>query len=216
MVNVRFYAAGGPASGVELSGTFGQRILTFYGPPTNTQQFNQPVLLGDAQDISWITNSNGIPLGGNPAIAGSGQLNNIKWVAPTTYSRNSGVTATLPITSSGHATIMIEVTDGSNINISGAKLYAYNGVDVNTDPSGVWVLSAEVIDNSIGMSGNGDTSWALINASQYNYMVDRTVDVGYPASGVHRYFVALSARPKLTGATSGLRTFGLRFSFDYS
>lgn len=214
MVSVKFYAAGGPASGVELSGTFGQRNLTFYGAPVNAQQFNQPVLLGDAQDITWITNNVGIPLGGNPAQAVSGQVNNIKWVAPTTYSFNSGVTASLPITNSGFATLRIEVSDTGNINISGAKLYAYDSSNVNNNPSGVWVLSAEVI--SAGMSGNGDTSWALIDASNYNYMVDRTVDVGYAQVASFNYFIALSVRPKLTGAVSGLRTFGLRFSFDYS
>jgi hypothetical protein len=216
MVNVKFYSAGGPSANVELSGTFGQRVVTFYGAPEDAQQFNKPILLGDAQDITWITNSAGVPLGGNPAVAVSGQLNNVKWVSPTQYSYASGAVATLPITQSGRATLIIEVSDTGNINVSGAKLYAYNGVDTSTDPANVWVLSSEIIDSSIGMSGNGDTSWALINASQFNYMVDRTVDVGYPASGVFYYLVALSARPKLTSATSGLKTFGLRFSFDYS
>ena len=60
------------------------------------------------------------------------------------------------------------------------------------------------------------TQWALIDSTNYNYMVDRTVDVGYPTSGVFYYFVALSVRPKITWPTSGLQTFGLALSFDYS
>jgi hypothetical protein len=208
MVSIKFYSAGGPSSGVELSGTFGQRIVSGYGSTT----FGQPIILGEAQDITWITSSAGVPLGGTP-IAQSGQMNNTKWMDASGVSVNSGVRTTLPITQSGHATIRIEVTETGNINISGAKLYAYNGTDIAFGPTGVWVLSAEIIPPS--MSGNGDTQWALIDNVNYNYFVDRTPGVGYPAAASFNYFVALSVRPKLT-ASSGLQTFGLAIRFDYS
>lgn len=208
MVNVRFYSAGGPASGIELEALGGTwDHISCYG----AGGFDQPVDLGAAQDITWITDSAGVArLGGS---AESGQMSNCKWVSATTVSINSGVAESLPITESGYATVRIEISDTGNINVSGVKLYAYDGSDIANDPSGIWVLSAEIIPPA--MSGNGDTQWALIDATNYNYMVDRTVDVGYPAATEFNYYVMLSVRPKLT-QSSGLQTFGLAIHFDYS
>jgi len=209
MVNVRFYSAGGPSSGIELSGTYGQRIVSCYAAGL----FGQPIGLGNAQDITWITSSGGVPLGGDPAISTSGQMNNTKWIDASGVSINSGVRTSLPITESGFATVRIEISDTGTFNVSGVKLYAYDGSDIANAPSGVWVLSAEIIAGA--MSGNGDTQWALIDNTNYNYLVDRTVDVGYTAATSFDYFIALSVRPKLT-ASSGLQNFGLGITFTYS
>jgi len=205
MVQVKFFSAAGPSSGVELSGN---RIISGYG----AGDFGQPVTLGAAQDISWITSSGGIAIGGG--LAESGQLNNHKWISQSGVSIASGATVALnTVTGSGDATIRIAITNGTSINVSGAKLYAYDGTNVNNGPSGVWVLSYEIIPQ--GRSGLGDSKWALIDETNYNYMVDRTPDVGWAASGEFNYFIGLSIRPKLT-QPSGLQNFGLYLKFDYS
>jgi len=210
MVQVKFFSAGGPASGVEVSGlTSGvYDHIGYYGPGG----FNEPVELGNAQDISWIIDDAGIARKGGSSE--SGQMINNKWIDSTGVSIISGARVDLNnVVSSGSGTLNIRVVNSSNINISGAKLFAYDGVDVANDPSGVWVLSYEIIDTAI--SGFGDTQWALIDSNDFNFMVDRTPDVGYPAAQEFNYSIGLSVRPKLT-QPSGLQTFGLYFKFDFS
>ncbi len=208
MVNVRFFSAGGPSSGIELDALGGTwDHIACYG----SGGFDQPVFLGAAQDVSWITNSAGEARHGGPSE--SGQMNNNKWISSTQVSINSGVTESLPITESGFATVRIEISDTGTFNVSGVKLYAYDGTDIANGPSGIWVLSAEVIPPAI--SGTGDSSWALIDETNFNYMVDRTVAVGYSAALAFNYYVMLSVRPKHSQA-SGLQTFGLAVNFDFS
>jgi len=199
MVNVKFYAVGGTASGTELTGDM---IYGMY----HVDGFGEPVVLGQAQGITYITTSGGVD------VASDG--NNNKWVDASGVSLNGAARVNLStIVESGDATMLIQVSDTGTINISGAKLYAYDTDDVNNDPSGVWVLSYEIMPTE--RSGLGDTQWALIDSTNYNYMVDRISEVGYEASGEFNYHVGLSVRPKLT-ASSGLQNFGLYFVFDYS
>lgn len=201
MVTVKFFSAGGPASGTEITG---DNIIGCYGAGDT---FGEQVDLGAAQDITWITSS-----GGEQVLAG--QMNNNKWVTASTVSVNSGVAQALnTVVDSGLATLRIQVADTGNINISGAKLFAYNTSDFTVDPSGLWVISYEIIP--VGRSGNGDSQWALMDATNYNYCVDRTPDVGWAASGEFNYYFGISARPKLT-PSSGYHNFGLYFIFDYS
>ncbi len=210
MPTVKFFSAGGPSSGVELSGLTDGTYdhIGYYGP----DGFNESVIVGAAQDISWIIDDGGVAIGGGLAI--SGQLNNNKWVDSSGVSIASGSRVDLSsVVSSGSGTLRIEVTNATNINISGAKLFAYDGSDVNNAPSGIWVLSYEIIPQ--GRSGLGDTQWALMDESNYNYLGDRTPDVGWAASGEFNYHIGLSVRPKLTQA-SGLQNFGLYLTFDHS
>jgi len=210
MVQVKFFSAGGPASGVELSGITSGTYdhIGYYGP----DGLNEPVGPGEAQDISWIIDDGGIAIGAG--LSEEGQLNNNKWVDSTGVSINSGSRVDLSsVVSSGSGTLRIQVINETNINISGAKLFAYDGTDVNNDPSGLWVLSYEIIDNAL--SGIGDNTWALVDSDDFNFMVDRTPDVGYAAAQEFYYSIGLSVRPKLTQA-SGLQNFGLYFKFDFS
>ena len=207
-IAVKFYSAGGTASGIELDALGGAwDHVSMY----EAVGFDKPIALGEAQDITWITDSAGVPRKGGTAA--SGQMNNTKWVSSTEVSINGAVDESLPITESGYATVRIEISDTGVFNVSGLKLYAYDGSDIANGPSGIWVLSAEVVPPAL--FGTGDTEWALIDESNYNYLVDRTVDVGYISATSFNYYVMLSARPKLT-QSSGLQTFGLAINFDYS
>jgi hypothetical protein len=207
-IAVKFYSAGGSASGIELDALGGAwDHVSMY----QAGGFDKPIALGEAQDITWITNSAGEARKGGTAA--SGQMNNTKWVSSTEVSINGASTESLPITESGHATVRIEISDTGVFSVSGVKLYAYDGTDIANGPSGIWVLAAEVIPPAL--AGTGDSEWALIDESNYNYLVDRTTDVGYASGTSYNYYVMLSARPKLTQA-SGLQTFGLAINFDYS
>ncbi len=208
-IEVKYFVQGGPASGIQMSGlgdgTFDH--IGFYGasdigPDTDVD-------MGSAQDITWVIDDAGVARKGGTAE--SGQMNNNKWIDASGLSLNSGTRTALPVTESGFATLRIEVSDTGNFEIQNAKLYAYDGSNVNTDPPNLWVLSAEIIPPDF--SGTGDTEWALIDATNYNFMVDRTTTVGYSAATAFNYYIALSVRPKLT-STAGAKSFGLYFSFD--
>lgn len=199
MVNVQFFAIGGSASGTELTGDM---IYGMY----HADGFGEPIVVGQAQGITYITTSGGVDV--------ASDCNNNKWVDASGVSLNGAARVDLStIVESGDATMLIRISDAGTINVSGAKLYAYDTNDVNNDPSGIWVLSYEIIPTE--RSGLGDTEWALIDSTNYNYMVDRTPDVGYEPSGEFNYHIGLSTRPKLT-QSSGLQNFGLYFVFDYS
>ena len=207
MVNITFYSAGGPSSGIEIdaigSGTFDH--VGCYGPLVHGASIG----LGAAQDVSWLVDDAGAARKGGSAE--SGQLNNTKWADPSGVVINSGSREALPIIESGFATLRIALTDTGNFNVSGARLYAYDGSNQSNDPSGLWVLSAEVVPPAY--SGNGDTEWAIIDSSKFNYMTDRVASLGYPAATEFNYFVMLSVRPKITAET-GTQSFGLYFIYD--
>jgi len=209
MPTVTFFSAGGPSSGIQFdSFGAGDSYVGFFGPDGLADQ----ILIGQAPDVSWITDSQGA--GRSAGLSEEGQLNNHKWVDDSGVSISSGSRVDLSsVVNSGDATLRIRVTDTGNINISGARLYAFDNSDVGVDPSEVWAMSYEIISPS--MPGTGDTLWALIDSTNYNEFVNRTPEIGYPASGEFNYFVGLSARPKLT-STSGNKNFGLYFRFDYS
>lgn len=205
-VTVRFFAAGGPSSGVELSGlgTYDYSYIGFYG----ASGFGDTLGIGEAQSYTWMSSSGASPISG--MIPAGGQLMNNKWIDATGVSVSGGDRVDLStIQASGSGTILIRVSDDStDIYCQNARLYAYDGVSVGNAPSGVWILSYEII--SADQSGLGDSSWALIDNSNYNYFVDRTAVIGYPAQQTRDYTVGLSVRPKAT-ASNGIQPFGFYF-----
>lgn len=208
-ISVQFYTQGGPSSGVLIENlgddTFDH--IGFYGPSDIGP--DATVNVGSAQDVTWVVDDAGLARKGGSAE--SGQMNNLKWIDASGYSLNSGVRQALPNVQSGYCTLRIEVTDTGSFNIQNAKLFAYNGTDVNVNPTQMWVMAAEVVPPAF--AGTGDSEWALIDATNYNYFVDRTVGVGYSAALSFNYFVALSIRPTIT-ATSGAKSLGFGFSFE--
>lgn len=208
VANVTYRIAGGPGSGVTIPQVGGASTFRYIGLFGSTGLMDS-VTIGQAQDTTWLVNQQGNASG---TLAGSGKMVNNKWVDASGVSIDGAARVALSgVTTSGEATIQITLTSGVAFNVQNARLFAYDGDNVNNDPSGIHVLSYEIIPASF--SGAGDTQWALIDSDGFNYMVDRTAGVGYSAATQHDYFVGLSIRPKLT-ASSGITTFGLYFLFD--
>jgi len=208
MAEIKFYVAGGPASGMAFSG-LGGGVYDHIGL-YSSEGISGLVGVGQAQDITWLVDDAGVP--NDTGNAASGQMNNNKWIDPSGVSINSGSRVDLSsVVSSGSGTIRIEVSDAADFFVENAKLYAYDGSDIANDPSGLWVLSYEIIDTAV--SGTGDTEWALIDATNYNYMVDRVSGVQGTSGTSYNYSIGLSVRPKVD-STSGYQSFGLAFSCD--
>lgn len=210
MAEIRFYIAGGPASGELLeqlgSGTF--EHIGYFGP----SGVGDDIIIGEAQDLTWRVNAAGVASG--DGLSEDGQFSNNKWIDASGVSIASGARVALStVQTSGEATLRVDIINGAPFDTSSARLYAYDGTDVNNDPTGLWVLSYEIIPASV--SGLGDTEWALIDATNFNECVDRNAGVGYSKQDVHSFWFGLSMRPKLT-ASSGLQTFALRFEADIS
>ena len=210
VTSIELYSAGGPSSGVVISelGSGEFSYIGFFGP----SGFGDGILVGQPQNYTWITSADSITSPGGD-IRASGELTNNEWVDASGVSMSGASRLNLvQVKESGNATIMIRVVDtGSVINVQNARLYAYDGVDVNNDPSGVWVFTREIIPPSY--PGSGDTQWTLTDAENYNYLVDRTDFVDYSASNVFDYFIGISIRPKLSAA-SGTTRFAFYFICD--
>jgi hypothetical protein len=209
MVEIRWFAttsAFAANSRIDNLGSGTYNHIGFFGSTSGVG-----VAPTEAQDTSWITDSGGVVR--NTSVA-SGQLINNKWVDASGVSVSGGSRVDLTdVQSSGSGTIRIEVSGTSTMEISNAKLYAYNGTNINTDPSGMYVLTYEILGSSA--SGTGDSQWALTDATNYNYMVDRVSGVGYDPANVFDYIVGVSVRPK-SGEASGSRNFGLLFQVDFT
>jgi len=192
MAEIKFYVAGGPASGMAFSG-LGGGVYDHIGL-YSSEGISGLVGVGQAQDITWLVDDAGVP--NDTGNAASGQMNNNKWIDPSGVSINSGSRVDLSsVVSSGSGTIRIEVSDAADFFVENAKLYAYDGSDIANDPSGLWVLSYE------------------IDATNYNYMVDRVSGVQGTSGTSYNYSIGLSVRPKVD-STSGYQSFGLAFSCD--
>jgi hypothetical protein len=208
MADVNFFVAGGPASGLGISGlalgTFDH--IGFFGPSGVGDQIE----VGDANDITWLVDDAGnVPFGEQPV---SGEMINNKWLDASGVSISGGSRQQLStVVSSGSGTLLIRVTETSAVEVQSARLYAYNGTDVNVSPTNVHVLSYEIITPD--KSGLGDTQWAVMDATNFNGFVDHIVSVGYSADTDHDFTVGISVRPK-AGAASGIENFGFRFQAD--
>ena len=208
MVDVNFYAAGGPASGEEVfnidTATFDH--FGFFGPSGRGDRIG----IGEAQDFTWIVDDAGNPRGSD--LEGSGKMTNNKWIDASGVSISGGARQQLStVVSSGSGTMQITVSDTGTIELNNVFLQAYDGVSVDANPSGVWVLSYEIITPN--MQGTGDTEWALIDATNVNQLVDRSADAGWVNEDSRDFIVGISVRPKLN-AVSGLRSIGFWFKAD--
>jgi hypothetical protein len=167
------------------------------------------VALTDAQDFTWITDNNGV-VSGEASVAA---LVNNKWVDASGVQIEGGSRVDLStVVSSGSGTIRIEVSGASAVELSNTKLFAYDASDTGNNPSGIYVLTYEILGSTA--SGTGDTQWALIDATNHNRFVDRTTSIGYDSTNVYDYIVGVSIRPQ-AGETSGLANFAFLFQTDF-
>jgi hypothetical protein len=118
------------------------------------------------------------------------------------------------------ASLNIRFTHSSAVKIQNAKIYAYDRVNKNNNPSGVTLYAAEIIHPSTTQSatGSGDSTWINVKGSGTTLSLVNSPGVsGLSPSGAntsqsqHDWYVALSATPTSVGA----KEFALWMELEY-
>lgn len=185
--------------------------LGFYGAG-----FGQSVNVGEYQDTTFITNSNG-------TVEGA-QVNNVKYLNTMSGiigSAESGVLLTqIP---NYLATLNIRFTNDTPVKVQNCKLRIYDRSNINNNPSGVLCKVAELIhpDTTQNNNGSGDTTWNTLGGSgsilsmspspgmSGLYAGDGTASVH--ESNRHDFYICVSQSPNSVGS----KTSALYFSCEY-
>ena len=184
--------------------------LGFFG-----STFGDSVQIGQYQDSTFITNSNG-------TIEGS-QSTNVKFVHP-----NSGsINALTPIAALNMpnylATLNIRFTNDVAVRCQNPKVYIFDRVNINNNPSGVLCKVMEIVHPSplqTGLTGSGSANWVTVNGSGSILNLSNNPSPGLSGiapnggstvSARHDYFLNISCSPNSVGS----KTFGMYTSIEY-
>jgi len=190
-VNIEFYAGTNQFNNLTGSG------LGFFG-----STFGQSVNVGQYQDSTFITNSNG-------TIQGP-QANNIKHVHPASGSINSLTAVNLLAIPNYLATLNIRLVSDTPVRTQNAKFRVFDRVNINNNPSGVLCKVAQIIKpdpNQASVNGSGSSSWQTIQGS--GTILNLTPSPGFSGlspngasteSTRHDFYLALSANPSSVGS----------------
>lgn len=184
--------------------------LGFFG-----NNFGDSVQIGEYQDSTWISNSNGTVQGP--------QATNVKHVHPNSGSINGLTPIALLNMPNYLATLNIRFTNDTPVKCQNPKLYIYDRVNINNNPSGVLCKVAEIVHPSpiqTGLTGSGSTNWQTVNGSGSIMNLNNNPSPGY--SGLapsgdstvdtrHDYYVNISASPSSVGS----KTFAGYVSIEY-
>jgi hypothetical protein len=166
--------------------------------------FGYSVAVGSYNGRTFITDSTGTALG--PEADNNQYLNTSGVIVGQT---GSGINLlALP---NYQSTLNIRFTHTSAVKVQNAKLYIYDGVNKNNDPSGVTVKSAQVIHPATtqNLTGSGNANWVTVGGSGSVLSLANSPGAsGYSPNGsnttdnTHDWFVALSCTPTSVGAKS--------------
>lgn len=182
--------------------------IGFYG----AGGFGYSVLVGSYQGRTFITSADG--------ATEAAELDNCK------YNSTSGVI--VGQTGSGIllielpnylATLNIRFENDDSITTANGKIYGYDRVNKNNNPSGITLKGAEIIhpDTVQNPNGSGDSLWVtLAGSGSYLTLADGPglsgIYAGNAVSGTrHDWYVALSATPTSVGS----KTFGIMVELEY-
>lgn len=182
--------------------------LGFYG---NT--FGNSVDVGEFQDSTWITDSNGLNQGP--------QVNNVKYIHPASGSINGLTPVNLLDVPNYLSSLKITFSHTTAVRTQNAQFRSYDRSNINNNPSGVTCVVAEVVHPSTsqtGSLGSGDSSWTSIYGS--GSILDLISSPGLSGlrpngsntSGTqHDWYLNISASPNSVGN----KTFAGYFSVEY-
>ncbi len=183
--------------------------LGFY----NSSGFGYSVAIGSYQGRTFITDSTGTSQG--PEVDNCMYLNTSGVVVGQT---GSGIhLLSLP---NYLSTVNIRFTHGSAVKVQNARVYGYDRVSKNNNPSGVTLYGAQIVHpNPIqNATGSGSSLWVLLSGSGSTLALSNSPGTsGYSPNGPnttdtqHDYFLALSATP----TTVGSKEFALFYEMEY-
>jgi hypothetical protein len=182
--------------------------LGFYG----SAGFGASVRIGEYQDKTYITNSNG--------TAEGAQIDNVKYVHNSSGYAGGGNIA-LNKLPNYMSTLNIRFVHDSSVQTQNGVVQIYDRVAAANPASGVTCRVAEIIhpETSQAVTGSGDTSWISASGSTTTVsVVDSPGLSGVRAQGAstsgtqHDWYLAISASPQSIGSKTA---FGLYFSTEY-
>lgn len=185
--------------------------LGFYG-----SNFGYSVGVGEYQDTTFITDGTG-------SVEGQ-QLNNVKWMHPSSGSINGASPVNLNQIPNYLSTLNIRFTNDTAVQIDTCRLYIYDRTDKNNPASGVLTKVSQAIhpDEVQNANGSGDTTWVSNPGSGTIMLLAQSPGSSghYAGDGVsstrpdtqHDQYVNLSASPNNIGSKT---LYGLYYSCSY-
>lgn len=206
MATVTFYGGGGPyaISNIQNSG------IGFFG-----SNFSQSVPVGEYQDTTFICSADGSSNGG--------QIDNVKYINTMSGSINGASAILMKCVPNYLATLNIRFEHDTAVRTQNSKIYIYDRVSINNDPSGVLCRVYENIktDTNQAVEGSGANTWTNVHGSAVILTVSPSPGISglYAGDGTnstrsdtrHDIFTCLSASPNSVGS----KTFALWFSTEY-
>jgi hypothetical protein len=205
MANISFYAANYGITNLGGSG------LGFYGA-----SFGSSVAVGSYQDTTFITDANG--------TIQNEQVNNIKWMHPSSGSINGAAPVSLVSIPNYLATLNMRFTHSTAVQVQNWRVYAYDRTSYNNLPSGVTTKIAELIhtDTVQNPNGSGDSTWITNPGTGVTMYVSQSPGVSgiYAGNGTsstrgdtrHDVYLAISQSPDSIGSKT---LNGLYTSLEY-
>lgn len=193
MANITFYADSYGILNMNGSG------LGFYG-----SSFGSSVAVGSYQDTTFITDANG--------TVQNEQVNNVKWMHPSSGSINGAAPVSLLSIPNYLATLNISFSHGTAVQVQNWRVYAYDRTSYNNLPSGVTTKIAELIhpDTVQNPNGSGDSTWVTNpGTGVIMYVAQSPGESGvYAADGAtstradtrHDVYLAISQSPDSIGS----------------
>ena len=162
-------------------------VIAFYGP----EGYGSPIQVGQFNDSIHIRES----ISDDTDACPPPHLTNLKYVSDTEVSINGGAPVALTSVVQENC-IMIHVQSDTAISIIGARLYAYDGTNVDAPPQNVVFKAFKL----------GDSSWSQPHGRS------NALDLGTSSTATDHYFyVGMSLSPTSTGAAT---TFVIRVEID--
>ena len=181
--NIRWFGgAGSPEISPAASGGF--NTLGFFGAA-----FGFSVRVGEYNTTTFRTNAGGTSNGS--------QLPNIK------YANSSGafvgaslVAEELLEIENTLSTLNVRLNTDSAIKTQNSRFRAFDRLNINSNPSGVWIGAAEVRKDNASVRGSGDQFWQQIYGSGSVLELSDQITAN---NTQHDWYIALSASPLSIG-----------------
>lgn len=201
MASVSFYTDDFHVANLNGSG------LGFFG-----STFGNSVEVGEYQETTWVTNSNG-------TVQGL-QTNNVQWTHPASGSVNGAASIALTAIPNYLATLNLRFDHSVAVKTQNAEFRIYDRNNINNSPSGVTVKVAEIRhpDTTQTNNGSGNATWTTLYGS--GSVLSMTASPGMSGlrpngadttSTRHDYYAVLSASPDSIGS----KLFAGYFSLEY-
>lgn len=182
--------------------------LGFYG-----STFGNSVNVGEYQNSTYITDSNGLSQGP--------QVNNVKYVHPASGSINGLNPQNLLDIPNYLATLKVTFAHTSAVTTQNAQFRVYDRNNINNNPSGVVCQVAELVHPATvqtGSLGSGDASWTqLFGSGSILNMIDSPGLSGERPNGAstsstqHDWYLVISQSPNSVGNKTSAGYFSVEY-----